>query len=125
MTKTVMIVDDEPDIVTTTAKLLKGEGYAVVTAASGKECLKKLRTGTAKPNLIILDFFMPNMSGREVLEAIRGDKKLSGIPVIFMTVAEFREIGIAKFKGLGVSAYVLKPVNVDHLMSTIKKTLTG
>ena len=103
MTK-IMIVDDEPDIVTSLISLLENEGYDVVSAKDGGECLAILKEES--PDLILLDFFMPGMSGREVLERIKSEGKLSDIPIIFLTVAEFREMGLKKFKKLGISGYL-------------------
>ena len=76
MVKTIMIVDDTRDTVEMVETLLKSEGYITIIAFNGKEALDKLRNvkDDERPDLILLDMFMPGMSGREVCETIRADK---------------------------------------------------
>ena len=64
MVKTIMIVDDTRDTVGMVKKLLESEGYKTIDAYNGKEALEKLKKISEKPDLIILDMFMPEMSGR-------------------------------------------------------------
>ena len=118
MTK-IMVVDDEPDISESVKSLLESEGYDVTVAGDGKECLSKL--GKEKPDLILMDFFMPGMSGREVVEAIR--KKDKDTKIAFMTVAEFRDAGMKKLYDLGISDYIPKPIDTKDLIGRIKKIL--
>lgn len=117
--KKIMVVDDEPDILMSMSSLLEGEGYAVLPAESARECLEKLRY--TKPDLIIMDFFMPEMSGREAIERIRVIPGYEKIKIMFMTVAEFRDKGKQKLKELRISDYVTKPIDGDNLLKKIKK----
>jgi two-component system response regulator VicR len=78
--KKIMIVDNDPDVVDTVGEMLKSEGYEVIGAYSGRECLKKLG---AEPDLILLDIMMPEMDGWETLDKIKG---ISDVPVSMMTV---------------------------------------
>src|SRR5437867_12225255 len=73
--KTIMVVDDNPDIITIVKTILEGRGYNVVSASSGPELLNMLTT--QKPDLIILDIMMPEMDGLEVLTRLKGKTETS------------------------------------------------
>ena len=119
MTKTIMIVDDEPDIGVSVKALLESEGYDVEYCEDGKACLRALKK--SKPDLILLDFFMSGMSGRGVVGNIRKTDKT--VKIIFLTVAEFRERGFKRFKELGVLGYLSKPLVNRELLKTVKNAL--
>ena len=87
----VMIVDDEPEIIDLTREILGGEGYTVIGAESGEECIRKLKKEPV--DLVLMDFFMPGMDGRAVIEKIRGTPGLKGIKIAFFTSATFRKKG--------------------------------
>ncbi len=127
MVKTVMIVDDAQDTVEMVEKLLELEGYNVVTASNGKEALEILRRGAGneKPDLVLLDMFMPEMSGREVCERIRADKDpwLRDIKIAFFTVAAFKGYGRQILKKLNVLDYIVKPFDIDDLLRRIHRML--
>ena len=127
MVKTVMIVDDTRDTVEMVEKFLKTEGYNVMTAFNGKEALEILQKGTGeeKPDLILLDMFMPEMSGREVLEHIRADKNpwIRDIKIAFFTVAAFKDYGRQILENLKVIDYIVKPFDIDDLLRRIQKIL--
>ena len=82
-----MVVDDEEDIRSVVKAVLEDAGYKVTTASDGPNALKKLKKGL--PDLALIDMFMPKMSGRELCEWIRSDKKLKKLKCAFLTVAEF------------------------------------
>lgn len=82
----VMIVDDEPTILMILQKLLSRDGHEVMTAADGLAALERLGQAPA-PDLVLLDLFMPNVSGRVVVEAMRSAPALTAIPVILVTGA--------------------------------------
>ena len=88
---------------------------------NGKEALKLLKETKEKPDLILLDMFMPEMSGREVCERIRKDDELKNLKVAFLTVAAFRDQGKQMLKDLNVLDYILKPFDNDDLINRIKK----
>jgi CheY-like chemotaxis protein len=119
--KVVMVVDDEETLVTLVSAILSNEGYEVISASSGQECLDKLKK--TKPDLIVLDMMMPGMSGREVCEKIRGDNNLKSIKIIFLTVAKFSEVGKDTLKRMGVLDYINKPFENEDLVRRIKKLL--
>lgn len=123
MVKTVMIIDDEPDLREMLNVLLKSSGYNVVSAANGKDALKTLQKLEQKPDLVLVDMFMPEMSGREVCEKIRNDENLKDLKLAFLTVAAFGEYGKQMLKELDILDYITKPYNIDDLIRRINKML--
>ena len=83
MKKTILIVDDEVDVIQILDFKLKEEGYETITAEDGEEALKKAKKH--KPDLILLDLLMPMMDGGEVARKLRDDTKTKDIPVIILT----------------------------------------
>jgi len=124
MKKTIMIVEDTRDTAEMVEKLLKSEGYNTIVAFNGIEALDKLRDlkDKEKPDLILLDMFMPGMSGREVCEKIRADKDpfLKDIKIVFFTVATFKEHGKQILRELNVSDYITKPFDIDDLLKRVQ-----
>jgi CheY-like chemotaxis protein len=127
MVKKIMIVDDTRDTVEMVEKLLTSEGYKTIIAFNGKEALDKLRNMNAdeRPDLILLDMFMPEMSGREVCERIRSEENpgLKDIKIAFFTVANFKEQGKQILKELKVIDYITKPFDVDDLLNRVYMAL--
>ena len=117
----IMIVDDEPDIIESVKTILEAEGYEVVGANSGSECLKKLKKEPA--DLILMDFFMPGMDGRRVIEKIRENPDLKDIKIAFLTSAAFRGRGMKVIDKLNVLDYISKPIEMDDFILRIKKLL--
>ena len=115
----VMIVDDEPYIVKSVKTILEKGGYSVIGAESGEECLKKLEKEPV--DLILMDFFMPGMNGRAVIEKIRETPDLKSTKIAFLTAASFREKGLEIMEVLGVSDYIMKPIEVHNFASRIKR----
>lgn len=120
--KKIMVVDDEESLVELVKAILKEEGYEVMAAMNGEECLDMLKT--EKPDLILLDMMMPGMSGREVCEKIKGNPETKNLKIAFLTVAKFSEIGKDSLKKMGVLDYITKPFDNDDLLRRVKK-MTG
>ncbi len=117
--KRILAVDDDKSIL----KMLKAaleKDYDVTTMASGKMAERFLETKTA--DLILLDYRMPDESGPEVLKKIRSNPKSRKIPVIFLTGVDEKEkvIDVIEWK---IADYILKPINMERLRSSIKKAL--
>ena len=121
MAKKIMVVDDENSLLELVSALMEQEGYEVITAISGQECLEKLKT--VKPDLILLDMMMPGMSGREVCEKIRGDPKTKDLKIAFITVAKFSETGKEMLTEMKVLDYITKPFENEDLTRRVKKML--
>jgi DNA-binding response OmpR family regulator len=116
----ILIVDDEPDLVSTVQYRLKFAECDVVTACNGQEGLAK--AAAEMPDLILLDTNMPVMNGHEMLERLRGDAMLKDIPVIMLT-ARCEPQDIATASSHGISDYVTKPFDFAQLMETIRGAL--
>ncbi len=119
--KKIMVVDDEPSLVELVCAILGQEGFQMISAYSGSECLDKLKT--EKPDLILMDMMMPGMSGREATEKIRQDPKTKGLKVAFLTVARFSEVGKDSLKKLNVADYITKPFDNKDLVKRVKKAV--
>ncbi|HLC50112.1 MAG TPA: response regulator [Candidatus Nanoarchaeia archaeon] len=117
----IMIVDDEPSIRELIKAIFSSEGFEVIDAASGQECLEKLKT--EKPDLILMDMMMPGMSGRETVEKIRQSESTKNLKIMFLTVARFSETGKETLDNLNVLDYVTKPFDNDDLVKKAKKAL--
>ena len=122
MSNTIMVVDDEQDIRESIQMLLETKGYEVILAESGMDCLEKLKN--IKPDLIISDFFMSKMSGRETIKKIREDTSFNDVKIIFLTVAEFQGEAFEKeLNDLGISDYIQKPFDSGDFINRVEKIL--
>jgi DNA-binding response OmpR family regulator len=122
MTKKVLIVDDEPNIVMSLEFLMKKAGFEVVVAVDGEEALEQV--ARVNPDLVLLDVMMPKKSGYEVCEALRGDPKRAGMKIVMLT-AKGRETEVAKGLALGADAYVTKPFSTKDLVAQVTSLLRG
>jgi len=119
MSKKVMIVDDEPDIRFTVGRMLEMNGYTVIKAVDGKDCIKKLSEST--PDLVLLDIMMPEMSGWDVVAKIKENPSWNEIPIIFLTAkGDTMSIGMG---GLATQDYIVKPFNIKDLKDRIEQVL--
>ena len=122
MSKKVLIVDDEPNIVISLEFLVKKEGFTVAVAADGEEALAKV--AEFSPDLILLDVMMPKKSGFEVCEALRADPARSGLKIIMLT-AKGRDTEMAKGLALGADDYMTKPFSTKDLIARIREVLAA
>lgn len=120
MTKKILIVDDEPNIVISLEFLMKKEGFEVAVAVDGEEALAKV--DSFRPDLVLLDVMMPKKSGFEVCEALRADPAKAGLMVVMLT-AKGRETEVAKGLAIGADAYVTKPFSTKDLVAKVKSML--
>jgi len=118
----ILLVDDEPDYVSTISHHLVWANYNVVIANNGQEGLEK--AASEKPDLILLDTNMPVMNGHETLEHLNKDPELKTIPVIMVTAAcEVDDIATAS--SFGVVDYISKPFDFADLKEKIASALEG
>ncbi len=118
--QTILVVDDEQDLLDLIEYNLKKEGFDVLKAEDGKEGIAVAREH--HPSLVLLDIMMPKMDGLEVVEIMRNDDKLKRIPIIFLTARgdEKTEVeGLNK----GGDDYITKPISTTKLISRIKAVL--
>jgi CheY-like chemotaxis protein len=111
----VLVVDDDADIREILEIALGANGYSVVTAVSGADCLAKLR-GPIRPRVILLDMMMPEVNGWQVCEALAADPALSRIPVVVLT-------GNVQIPSdtLGVEVFLHKPIDLARLLEAVAK----
>ncbi len=120
MAQRILVTDDEPDIVLIIKSALQSEGFEVETANTGAECLE--RANANPPDLVLLDFMMPGMTGIETLHALKSNEKTSTIPVIMLTgVSEKQKIRDAITSG--VEFYIMKPFDFEDLIGKVKEAL--
>lgn len=117
--KSVLVVDDERDIVDLIRYNLNKEGYEVVAAYNGKEALDRMNI---RPDLVILDLMMPVLDGFETCKRLKNDPGTARIPVIFLT-ASSREVDEVLGLELGAEDYIQKPISPRKLVARVKAVL--
>jgi DNA-binding response OmpR family regulator len=120
MSKRILIVDDEPNIVISVEFLMKREGYEVFVARDGEAGLAAIRD--QRPDLVVLDVMMPKRDGFEVCEAVRADPDLAGVRIVMLT-AKGREAEVKKGLALGADAYLPKPFSTRELVERVNSLL--
>ncbi len=120
MADTILIVDDEPNIVISIEYLMKRAGYEVAMAYDGQQALDYLADN--RPALMILDVMMPNKNGFEVCAEVRSDQRFAEMPILMLT-AKGRESEMNKGLSLGASAYISKPFSTYDLVERVKALL--
>ena len=119
---TILICDDEPDIISLVQKFLQLDHFNTLTCSNGKEALKVLEDKYKEIILILCDIMMPGLSGFEVLRTIKSKESYKDIKVILFTVKSFKE-DKEKGKDLGADGYITKPFSGNELRDYIKKML--
>ena len=117
---TILIVDDSPMIVDVFSTMLERGGYRPVTAFSGEECLKVMKT--APPDLVLLDIMMEPMDGWETLERIKADPETRDIPVLMLTAKPLTPEEANEY-GPYIEDYILKPTTHHQLYEAIERVL--
>lgn len=113
--ETVLAVDDEPEALTLYRRVLEREGYKILTITEGEKVIPVARM--VQPRAIILDILMPDKDGWEVLQELKSDPSTRNIPVVVCSVVTDRSRGI----GLGAEAYLVKPIDDEELLGTLKQ----
>ena len=116
----IFIIEDEASIVQLVQHNLEKEGFVVSSSLNGNEGLKELKK--FEPNLLLLDWMLPDLSGIDVCKSLRRDKNYKNLPIIMLTAKGEEE---DKVKGLesGVDDYITKPFGFNELMARIKALL--
>jgi len=122
MTK-IMVVDDEPDILTLVEGMLGMEGYEVIGCLSGEECLERIEV--EKPDLVLMDIMMPGLDGWETTKKIKQNPKTRHIPVAMLTVKFEKEDKIKSFRDSKCDAYIVKPIEKQELLKVVRWLLEG
>jgi two-component system phosphate regulon response regulator PhoB len=121
MTKeTILIVDDEEDIIELIQYNLKNEGYSILTAEAGEQAIKIAKQ--ARPDLIVLDLMLPGMDGLEVTRYLRSNDQTRDLPIVILT-AKGEESDIITGLELGANDYISKPFSPKVLTARIRAIL--
>lgn len=118
--QTILVVDDEQDLLDLLEYNLKKEGFHVIKADDGEEGIELARKH--QPNLILLDIMMPNMDGMEVCRQLREDPQSREVPIIFLTARSDEKTEVEGLN-LGADDFVTKPISTRKLMSRIHAVL--
>jgi DNA-binding NarL/FixJ family response regulator len=121
MSKRLLIVDDEPNLLRAVAACLRAEGYEVNTARSGREAL--LQLAEAVPDLVVSDIRMPGMDGYQLARQLRGSPRTALIPIVFLTAKDETADRIEGFRA-GVDAYLTKPFEPEELIAVVDGILS-
>jgi DNA-binding response OmpR family regulator len=122
VTKSILVVEDEPNIVLSLQFLMKKAGFEVRVARDGEEALEAVRERA--PDLILLDVMIPKRDGYDVCQTIRANPEWKNIYIIMLT-AKGREVDREKGIALGADDYVTKPFSTRDLTEKVKAILDG
>ena len=118
-----LVIDDNPFICKLMASRLTANGYEVIIAVSGAEGLKK--AVEEKPDLILLDFTMPDMDGIEAGTKLKGNEVTRKIPIIMVTARSEHAIVVKAMESFSPAAYITKPFNPEKLLSEVERVLNA
>lgn len=116
-TPLILLVEDDAAIRETVSECLTSEGYRVDAAEHGADALARLAGAVERPALLLLDLVMPVMNGAELVERVRAEPALAGVPVLLMTAA-ISSPGPSLPK---VDATLVKPFDLDDLLATVAR----
>ncbi len=120
MLKRLLVVDDEPNLLRAVEAVLRGEGFEITTARSGREAL--VAVAGSLPDLIVSDVRMPGMDGFQLARKLRASAHSALVPIVFLTAKDETEDRIEGFES-GVDVYLTKPFEPDELVAVIKSVL--
>ena len=115
---TVLVIDDDPDVLDSTVTLLASHGYKAVGLYRARDALGLLRAGTLRPRLIVLDLMMPGMNGWQFRTELLCDEDLASIPVIIVSGEGARAVATATATMHAVVG-IAKPVDADELLRAV------
>jgi CheY-like chemotaxis protein len=118
----ILVIEDEETVRENILELLDAEGFDAIAASNGRIGLELARQQL--PDLILCDVRMPELDGYGVLQGIRSDPAMAGIPLIFLT-AKASKTDLSYGLELGANAYITKPFTITELLSAISQILEG
>jgi len=117
MAKSIVVADDDPDILSIVAMSLETQGYDVYKATNGREAVDLVRDH--HPDLIILDMMMPVMSGYEAIAELKADDSTRDIPIIGLS-AKAMATDMERATDVGIDGYITKPFRIAQVLSVIE-----
>jgi CheY-like chemotaxis protein len=123
VTKRILVVDDEPDLLQIVSSILETKGYQIDVAHDGREALDKITA--SKPDLLIIDLMMPVLSGLEVVRRLKREEETQDLPIIVMSAAVQRSGKSEEFfrVGLGSDDFIMKPFDPLALLGRVEAVL--
>ncbi|MCL4694174.1 MAG: response regulator, partial [Candidatus Hydrogenedentes bacterium] len=118
--KRVMIVDDDPDALSLMEKILTDEGFELIKVSNATEV--GLKSAQLSPDLILLDFLMPEINGFEVTKALRENELTRSTPIMAVTCLS-KEQDIERIFSCGADEYLAKPFKVDQLLDKVRELI--
>ena len=122
MPRSILLVDDEPNILLSLEFLMKREGYEVRTATDGEAAIQVVTE--APPDLILLDVNMPKRDGFEVCQTIRANSHWKNVRIVMLT-AKGRDVEREKGLSLGADGYIIKPFATQDVVDTVNRILSA
>lgn len=120
----ILIIDDDPLLLTMYEQKFRKDGYEVATALNGEEGLKKIKE--EKPTLVLLDIMMPKISGFEVLEAVKKDPQIKNIPIVLLTNLARGEGDVSRGLEMGAVTYLVKSrIRPSQVVAKVKEILAA
>ena len=117
MTHTIVVADDDPDILSIVSMSLETQGYEVHKASNGREAVDQVRAH--HPDLVILDMMMPVMSGYEAITELKADETTRNIPIVGLS-AKAMATDMERATDVGVDGYITKPFRIAQVLSVIE-----
>ena len=117
MAKSIVVADDDPDILSIVAMSLETQGYDVYKATNGREAVDHVRDH--HPDLIILDMMMPVMSGYDAIAELKADDSTSARPIIGLS-AKAMATDMERATDVGIDGYITKPFRIAQVLSVIE-----
>ncbi len=116
----ILVVDDQPANIQVVGSILGKLGHEIIPASDGSTALKRL--ALRPPDLVLLDLLMPGMDGFEVCRRIREDRALEGLPVVFLSAADDKDLIVRALEAGGID-YITKPFNAAELVTRVQTQL--
>lgn len=114
----ILVAEDDPDLLFLTTEVLRGAGYNVLEASTGRECLEAVRV--RHPDIVLLDVMLPDTAGTEVCRQIKTDEALQGIFVILISGIQVSSDHQADGLNVGADGYIIKPIANKELLARIQ-----
>jgi DNA-binding response OmpR family regulator len=116
----ILVVEDDETVASLLGHIFQRHGYAINQIADGREAVARVTNGEAPPDVVILDYMLPYVSGLDILKAIRGNDRWKDVPVIFLS-ARTSPADVATVLEAGANDYVTKPFGIDELGARVKR----
>jgi len=121
MRKKILVIDDQEDLLELTSRLLQSSGYDVITLANGTNALDLIKKEL--PHLVLMDMIMPEKDGGQICQEMKSDAAIHHIPVILTTGQMMDKSEYSDEKSIGADDYLMKPFEIDDLLSKIRNLL--